>query len=50
LYQRAKGIFFELDEEEKITIIDVTQRVADNFHKNNEKVTKQFYDKIQKRT
>ena len=48
LYQRAKGIFFELDEEEKITIIDVTQRVADNFNKNNEKVTKQFYEKFKK--
>jgi hypothetical protein len=48
LYQRAKGIFFELDEEEKITIIDVTQRVADNFNKNNEKVTKQFYEGFKK--
>ena len=30
LYQRASGLFFELDEEEHITIIDVTKRVADN--------------------
>jgi len=42
LYQRAAGIFFELDEEEHITIIDVTKRIADNFQQNNEKVTKQF--------
>lgn len=48
LYQRAAGIFFELDEEEHITIIDVTKRIADNFHKNNERVTKQFYDKFKK--
>ncbi|MFN3951901.1 MAG: Eco57I restriction-modification methylase domain-containing protein [Thermaurantimonas sp.] len=48
LYQRAAGIFFELDEEEHITIIDVTKRIADNFHQNNEKVTKQFYDKFKK--
>lgn len=48
LYQRAAGIFFELDEEEHITIIDVTNRIADNFHQNNEKVTKQFYDKFKK--
>jgi hypothetical protein len=48
LYQRASGIFFELDEEEKITIVDVTKRVAENFHQNNEKVTKQFYDKFKK--
>lgn len=48
LFQRAAGIFFELDEEEHITIIDVTKRIADNFHQNNEKVTKQFYDKFKK--
>lgn len=43
LYERASGIFFELDEEEHITIVDVTQRVAGNFHQNNERVTKKFY-------
>ena len=48
LFQRASGIFFELDEEENITIVDVTQRVTENFHQNNEKVTKQFYDKFSK--
>ncbi len=48
LYQRASGLFFELDEEEKITIVDVTQRVAANFQQNNEKVTKQFYDRFKK--
>jgi hypothetical protein len=48
LYQRASGLFFELDEEEKITIVDVTQRVAANFHQNAEKITKQFYDKFKR--
>jgi hypothetical protein len=48
LYQRASGAFFELDEEEHITIIDVTQRISDNFHQNIEKITKQFYDKFKK--
>ncbi len=48
LYQRASGIFFELDEEEHITIVDVTKRIADNFQQNNERVTKQFYDKFKK--
>ncbi len=48
LYQRASGLFFELDEEEKITIVDVTQRVAANFHQNAERVTKQFYEKFKK--
>ena len=48
LYQRAAGIFFELDEEDKITIVDVKKRIGDNFQQNNEKVTKQFYDKFKK--
>lgn len=48
LFQRASGIFFELDEEENITIIDVTKKIAANFHQNNEKVTKQFYEKFKK--
>jgi len=48
LYQRASGVFFELDEEERITIIDVTKRVAENFQQNNEKVTKRFYDQFKK--
>ena len=48
LYQRAAGIFFELDEEDKITIVDVKNRVGENFQQNNEKVTKQFYDKFKK--
>ena len=48
LFQRVAGICFEMDEEENITIVDVTKRVADNFHQNNEKVTKQFYEKFKK--
>ncbi|MDR2927597.1 MAG: Eco57I restriction-modification methylase domain-containing protein [Cytophagaceae bacterium] len=48
LYQRAAGVFFEMDEEEHITIIDVKSRMAENFQQNNEKVTKAFYDKFKK--
>lgn len=48
LYQRAAGIFFELDEEDKITIVDVKKRIGENFQQNNEKVTKAFYDKFKK--
>jgi hypothetical protein len=48
LYQRASGLFFTLDEEEKVTIIDVTTRVAENFQQNNEKVTKKFYESFKK--
>ena len=48
LYQCAGGLFFTLDEEEKVTIIDVTRRVAENFQQNNEKVTKKFYEGFKK--
>ncbi|MFH1961555.1 MAG: DNA methyltransferase [bacterium] len=48
LYQRASGLFFTLDEEEKVTIIDVTNRVAENFQQNNERVTKKFYESFKK--
>jgi len=48
LYQRASGLFFTLDEEEKVTIIDVTKRVAKNFQQNNERVTKKFYESFKK--
>jgi hypothetical protein len=48
LYQRAGGLFFILDEEEKVTIIDVTKKVAENFQQNNERVTKKFYDGFKK--
>lgn len=48
LFQRAKGVIIEIDEEETITIVDVTQKVADNFSQNIEKVTKKFYDGFKK--
>lgn len=48
LHQRTSGLFFTLDEEEKVTIIDVTKRVADNFQQNNERVTKKFYESFKK--
>ncbi|MFH1860627.1 MAG: DNA methyltransferase [bacterium] len=48
LYQRASGLFFTLDEEERVTIIDVTSRVAENFQQNNERVTKKFYESFKK--
>jgi hypothetical protein len=44
LYQRASGLIFELDEQDNITIVDVTARVRGNFAANAEKVTKRFYD------
>ena len=44
LYERAAGLIFDLDEEDNITILDVTNRVNANFAINAEKVTKKFYD------
>jgi hypothetical protein len=46
LYQRLKGTFFTLSEQEGLTIVDVTQRFKQNFTANAERVTKQFYDKF----
>lgn len=48
LYQRTRGLFFSLDEEDKITIVDVTKRVSENFNQNNERVTKKFYENFKK--
>jgi hypothetical protein len=48
LYQRAGDLFFTIDEEEKITIVDVTKRVIENFQQNNETVTKKFYEAFKK--
>jgi hypothetical protein len=48
LYQRASGLIFELDEQDNITIIDVTARVRGNFAANAERVTKRFYDAFKK--
>lgn len=44
LFQRAAGIYFELQEEDTINIVDVTTRISANFDQNNERVTKRFYD------
>jgi len=49
LHQRAGGLFFTLEEEEVVTIIDVTKRVADNFYQNQERVTKKFYELFKKK-
>lgn len=48
LYQKASGLFFTLEEEDQITIVDVTQRMAENFHQNRDKVTKKFYEGFRK--
>lgn len=48
LYQRAGNLFFTLDEEDKVTIVDVTQRVSEQFQQNSERVTKRFYERFKK--
>jgi len=48
LYQRLSGVFFTIDETDKLTIVDVTHRLKENFGANAEKVTKKFYDIFKK--
>jgi hypothetical protein len=48
LYQRARGLLFNLEEEDKLTLVDVTSRVRENLAKNSEKVTKKFYSQFKK--
>lgn len=48
LYQKAGGLIFTLEEEDIITIVDVVDRVSENFYQNTERVTKQFYDRFKK--
>ncbi|MBV6426112.1 MAG: hypothetical protein KIPDCIKN_00622 [Haliscomenobacter sp.] len=44
LWQRTAGLFFSLDEEDNITIVDVNARVLQTFGANAEKITRKFYD------
>ncbi len=48
LYQRLSGIFFALDEEDNLTIVDVSSRVRENFAANAERLTKRFYERFKK--
>lgn len=48
LFQKLKGLFFSIDDEEKISIVDVKSRIQEQFNVNAEKVTKQFYDRFKK--
>lgn len=44
IYERTSGLVFDLDEEGRITIVDVIERVKGSLATNSEKVTKKFYD------
>lgn len=48
LYQRASGLFFQLDEYDCITFVDVKSRVRKGFTVNYDAVTKRFYDHFKK--
>ncbi|TLD40073.1 MAG: hypothetical protein JETT_3660 [Candidatus Jettenia ecosi] len=48
LYQKLKGLFFSIDDEEKISIVDVKSLIQEQFNTNAEKVTKRFYDQFKK--
>ncbi len=48
LFQKLRDLFFTLDEEDKIGLVDVKQRVTESFNTNTERVTKQFYDRFKK--
>ena len=48
LHERASGLFFSLDAQDNITIVDVTARVRGNFAQNAEKVTGNFYKEFKK--
>ncbi len=47
LFQKLQNVFFDLDDEDNITIVDVSQRVSDSFEKNTKDVVKKFYREFQ---
>lgn len=50
LYQKLSGAFFTFEEDEEggLTIVDVVQRIKENFGANAEKITKKFYQDFKK--
>lgn len=48
LYQKIGGLLFTLDEEDKLSLVDVKQRISEEFNQNAEKVTKKFYQEFTK--
>ena len=48
LYQKVSQLTFSLEQEEQLTIVDVSKLINDSFVVNSEKITKAFYDKFKK--
>jgi very-short-patch-repair endonuclease len=47
LFQKLRGIFISLDDEDKITLADVRANVREQFNTNAERVTRSFYTQFQ---
>ncbi|MBK7106658.1 MAG: Eco57I restriction-modification methylase domain-containing protein [Ignavibacteriae bacterium] len=48
LFEKLNHLFFTLDDEDKIALVDVKSRVTEQFNQNAEKVTKAFYAEFKK--
>lgn len=48
LFQKLRGLFISIDDEDKISLVDVKSNVQEQFNTNAEKVTKKFYERFQK--
>ncbi|MBZ0198593.1 MAG: Eco57I restriction-modification methylase domain-containing protein [Ignavibacteriaceae bacterium] len=48
LFEKLHHLFFTLDDEDKIALVDVKSKVTEQFNQNAEKVTKKFYAEFKK--
>ncbi|NUN09522.1 MAG: Eco57I restriction-modification methylase domain-containing protein [Ignavibacteriaceae bacterium] len=48
LLQKLSGLFFAIDDEDKISLPDVKLKIQEQFTANAEKVTKKFYERFRK--
>ncbi|MCX7611545.1 MAG: BREX-1 system adenine-specific DNA-methyltransferase PglX [Ignavibacterium sp.] len=48
LYQKLSALFVPLENEEKISLVDISSNVREQFNTNAERVTKRFYDEFKK--
>lgn len=48
LFQRAAGLFFDIDEMDNVAFVDVKAKVRNAFSVNYDTVTKKFYDSFKK--
>lgn len=48
LFQKLRGLFISIDQEDNITLADVRAAVREQFNTNAERVTRKFYDEFKK--